>query len=78
MDYIIDPLTITTTSIATKIKLEIVSLELFKSCIIRVLFYDVIDKLVKIEVITLDTEYANWSNDDSFIFDYVKRTLNIP
>jgi hypothetical protein len=78
MDYTIDPLTITTTNIATKITLEIISLELFKSCLIRVLFYDVVNKLIKIEVITLDTEYANWSNDDSFIFDYVKRTLNIP
>jgi len=78
MDYIIDPLTITTTSITTKIKLEIVSLELFKSCIIRVLFYDIVDKLVKIEIVTLDTEYPNWNNDDTFIFEYVKRTLNIP
>jgi len=78
MDYIIDPLTITTTSISIKIKLEIISLELFKSCLIRVLFYDNTDKLVKIEIVTLESEYFSWNNDDAFIFEYVKRTLNIP
>lgn len=77
MDYIIEPLTITTTNIAIKIKLEIISLELFISCVIRVLFYDNTDKLIKIEIVTLDTEYLNWNNDDTFIFEYVKRTLNI-
>ena len=78
MDYIIDPLTITITSISIKIKLEIISLELFKSCLIRVLFYDNTDKLVKIEIVTLESEYFSWNNDDAFIFEYVKRTLNIP
>jgi hypothetical protein len=74
----ITPLTITTTDIATKLKLEIVSLELFTSCVIRVLFYNATDNLIKIEIVTLDTEYNSWNNDDNFIFEYVKRKLEIP
>ena len=71
-DYkiLVQPATLTKTEKITKIKINITSLELFKSVIIVVslLNNNIIDnKVIKLE----GDDYLNWNNDDNYIKNIV-------
>lgn len=54
------------------------SVQLFTSAQITVSYFDNNGMFIKIDRLTMEgTDYANWSNDDQYIYTYVYKTLNI-
>lgn len=54
------------------------SVQLFTSAQINVSYFDNNGMFIKIDRLTMEgTDYANWSNDDQYIYTYVYNTLNI-
>lgn len=72
----IDPIIQTTVQTLIKINIEIVSVDLFKSCSIRVGLYNDKGFLVMNKLIVMDgDDYKNWSNDDNYIIEFVKKKI---
>ena len=64
-----------------KIGIFIINLELFKSVVVDVHFYNEVDNSDVIDVKTLKLEgddYQAWSTDDNYIVTYVVNKLNFP
>ena len=58
--------------------INVESVQLFTSAQITVSYFDNNGMFIKIDRLTMEGEdYANWSNDDQYIYTYVYNTLNI-
>jgi hypothetical protein len=70
------PIVKTTTYNITSFSVSVLSLELFKSVTLSIVYYA--DKgVVDTELITLkDQAYMDWNNNDQYIIDYVKNNIN--
>jgi hypothetical protein len=69
-DYkiLIQPATLTKTEEITNIKINIMSLELFKSVTIVVSLLNNNDNIIDNKIIKLEgNDYLNWNNDDNYI-----------
>ena len=66
------------TKTANKIRIIVNELRLFEFVRITVLLYDdSTDELIETQVMTLEgQDYLNWSSDDKYIVDWVKKKLN--
>jgi hypothetical protein len=72
--YDIEP--ITRTKLITKMKIEVMSILLFESCNIRILFCDDDNSIIDCKILIMENEdYTNWSNDDNYIIDFVKKNI---
>ena len=73
-DYkiLIQPATLTKTEEITNIKINIMSLELFKSVTIVVSLLNNNDNIIDNKIIKLEgNDYLNWNNDDNYIKNIV-------
>jgi hypothetical protein len=58
--------------------ISVESIQLFTSAQIAVSYFDTNGLFIKVDRITMAGEdYANWSNDDQYIYTYVYNKLNI-
>ena len=66
------------TKTANKIRIIVNELRLFEFVRVTVLLYDdSTDELIETQVMTLEGhDYLNWSSDDKYIVDWVKKKLN--
>ena len=66
------------TKTANKIRIIVNELRLFEFVRVTVLLYDdSTDELIETQVMTLEgQDYLNWSSDDKYIVDWVKKKLN--
>jgi hypothetical protein len=61
----------------TNIKIRVVSLELFTSVTLSVLFFNDENNMVDNKIIILEgSEYSNWGNDDNYIKNIVLSKLS--
>lgn len=68
----------TETKTADKVKIIITNLQLFKSVSFQVAIFDVNDNHIKTECFCLEgQDYALWSNDDTYIVNYVMFKLGL-
>ena len=74
---ILDPPVIKTTTVKiTSFAVSVISLELFKSATLSVMFYSdsgVVDSKI---IILKDDDYMLWKDDDQYIIDYVIRNIS--
>ena len=60
------------------ISINVESVQLFTSAKIIVSYFDAKGMFIKMDRLLISgTDYANWSNDDQYIYTYVYNTLNI-
>ena len=75
---ILDPPIIKTTTVKiTSISVSVISLELFKSATLSVMFYSDNGSVVDSKIIILKgDDYMLWKDDDQYIIDYVIQNIN--
>ena len=75
--YDIQPITVTTTNIMTKISIRRITINLNTSANIMVDLFDDNDRFIQMKNLTLSGEdYSNWGTDDNYIIEWVKQNLN--
>jgi hypothetical protein len=76
LNILTTPVEIQTTSTITSFNVEIISVVIFTSAVIRVVQYDIDLNIVKVDNLTISgNDYANWIND-VYLIDWVKTQLN--
>jgi len=78
LDYMsaIVPVDKTTTQTIVRFAMDIIELVLNTSATFRVLCYDIKDKLVDTQFVTLEgDDYTNWGNEDEYVVQYVANQL---
>jgi hypothetical protein len=72
----VQPATLTKIEEITNIKINIMSLELFKSVTIVVSLFNNNDNIIDNKIIKLEgADYSNWNNDDNYITNFVLSKL---
>ena len=72
----LNPTSIVTTDIVSKINIKVMRVELFTSATLYVSLTTDTGKAIKSEVIEISgDDYKNWSNDDSFLYSFAAQKL---
>lgn len=70
--------TITTTRVVKSIEIDSIEVKINESAVIKVKQLDETGGLISIDRVTMDgTDYANWSNDDQYVVDFVLEKLGL-
>ena len=72
----LNPTSIVTTDIVSKINVKVMRIELFTSATLYVSLTTDTGKTIKSEVIEISgDDYINWKNDDSFLYSFAAQKL---
>lgn len=73
----IEPFTVTTTNVMTKMSIRRITINLNTSANIMVDLFDDNNRFIQMKILTLAGEdYSNWGTDDNYIIEWVKQNLN--
>ena len=74
--YSIAPCPVVTTKTITTFKFDRIEISLFKSAIITVILFDSTGSLLDVKFVNITGEdYSKWSDDDTYIVEFVKKSL---